>query len=159
MASRCSAIVNYPHPPPALSAILSGGPSAYSGPDTTMTHLDNLITRWRSEASFIRSRYNDEPRARVCEVCADELEEAIREAAGQPLTLAQAAHMSGYSKDHISRLIRDGKITNAGRKGSPRVLVRDLPRKPGLRPEPPRLHLTKAGKESVARSVLSPIGG
>lgn len=56
---------------------------------------------------------------------------AIREAAPtRPLTLPEAAKISGYSTDHLSRLIREGKLKNAGRKHAPRVLERDLPHHP-----------------------------
>jgi hypothetical protein len=55
----------------------------------------------------------------------------IREAAhARPLPLAEAARMSGYSRDHLARLIRDGKLPNVGRKHAPRVLERDLPKRP-----------------------------
>lgn len=48
----------------------------------------------------------------------------------EALTLTQAAQRSGYTTDHLSRLIRQGKLTNVGRKGSPRVLARELPKRP-----------------------------
>jgi hypothetical protein len=54
----------------------------------------------------------------------------IRDAAQRPLTLLEAARMSGYTSDHLARLIRAGKVTNAGRKNAPRILERDLPRRP-----------------------------
>jgi len=67
-----------------------------------------------------------------------------------PLNLQQAAEESGYSADHLGRLVKDGEIPNAGRTKAPRILRKDLPRKPGvgLTPPPLRLH----GPD--ARSVL-----
>ncbi|MGH7605673.1 MAG: hypothetical protein ACRENK_16975 [Gemmatimonadaceae bacterium] len=46
------------------------------------------------------------------------------------LTLAEAAEESGYSIDHLARLVRQNKIQNVGKPGSPRVRAADLPRKP-----------------------------
>jgi hypothetical protein len=42
-------------------------------------------------------------------------------------SLAQAAEISGYSTEHLARLVRAGKIPNAGKKGSPRIRGADLP--------------------------------
>ncbi len=46
------------------------------------------------------------------------------------LTLRQAAAVSGYSEDHLGRLVRDGAIPNAGRPRAPRIRSADLPRRP-----------------------------
>jgi len=46
------------------------------------------------------------------------------------LTLREAAAMSGYSVDHLARLVRDGRLSNAGRLHSPRIRAADLPRRP-----------------------------
>lgn len=43
------------------------------------------------------------------------------------VSLSEAARRSGYSSEHLGRLIREGKIFNAGRKGSPRIRLRDIP--------------------------------
>ena len=45
------------------------------------------------------------------------------------LTLAQAARVSGYSEDHLGRLVRSGTIPNAGTRYRPRVRSADLPRR------------------------------
>ena len=62
---------------------------------------------------------------------------AIREMSlNEPLSLTEAADRTGYTADHIGRLVRTGKVPNAGRKNAPRVLGRDLVmhRKPKLAP-------------------------
>jgi hypothetical protein len=46
------------------------------------------------------------------------------------LSLAEAARISGYSRDHLARLIRSGSIPNAGAKNRPRIRRKDVPRKP-----------------------------
>lgn len=44
-------------------------------------------------------------------------------------TLSEASLRSGYSKDHLARMVREGKLTNYGRFRSPRLRVADLPKK------------------------------
>lgn len=75
---------------------------------------------------------------------------------GETLTLRQAAEESGYSRDHIARLIRAGTIPNAGRPRSPRVRRADLPRKPSSLPNSRlRPQLLGADPEQIARSVVT----
>lgn len=47
----------------------------------------------------------------------------------RPITLREAAALTGYSAEHLGRLIRQGCIPNVGRRYAPRVLVTDLPRR------------------------------
>ena len=49
----------------------------------------------------------------------------------EPLTLREASHVSGYSVDHLQRLVSGGQLVNIGRKGRPRVRRSDLPVKRG----------------------------
>jgi hypothetical protein len=72
------------------------------------------------------------PKAMALEECARELESSLGELELQPLTLGEAAKISGYSTDHLGRLVREGKIPNAGRPGSPRIAPGDVPVKPGM---------------------------
>ena len=75
---------------------------------------------------------------------------------GETLSLGQAAAESGYSRDHIARLIRGGAIPNAGRPRSPRVRRADLPLKPSRLPNAtPRPQLLGADPEQIARSVVT----
>lgn len=62
---------------------------------------------------------------------ADAIEQAVREAADELLTLEQAAELSGYSAERLRHLIADGAIPQAGRKGAPRIRRGDVPRKAG----------------------------
>ena len=64
---------------------------------------------------------------------------SIREASlNELLSLTEAAERTGHTADHIGRLVREGKVPNAGRKNAPRVRVRDLVShlKPKLAPFP-----------------------
>ena len=65
------------------------------------------------------------------ESSAAQLEEAFRDDDEATLTLTDAARESGYSTDHLARLVREGKIPNAGRPSAPRIARRHLPRKTG----------------------------
>jgi hypothetical protein len=71
--------------------------------------------------------------AKTLETLAGELETALHVADSQALTIGEAARLSGYSPDHLSRLVRDGKVANVGRKHAPRVRRADLPQRPTQR--------------------------
>lgn len=63
------------------------------------------------------------------EQAAAELEDALHSATAHVVTLEQAATVSGYTADHLARLLRTGRIPNAGRRNAPRIRVGDLPSK------------------------------
>ena len=112
--------------------------------------LQELVREWRERAQTLRT-YGAESSAAALEACVAELETALREVDDGTLTLAEAAEESGYSVDHLSRLLREGKIQNAGRRGAPRIAARDLPRRSGLEPRPRRAHLSRA---QIVRSAI-----
>lgn len=89
----------------------------------------DLPTKWRAAAAEFR-RFGAEPQARTLESCADDLEGALVAQGDQLLSLQQAAEESGYSIDHLSRMLRDGKLQNAGRRSKPMIRRIELPRKP-----------------------------
>lgn len=73
--------------------------------------------------------------------------------ASEVISLAEAAHLSGYSTEHLARCIRTGQIANAGQKNRPRIRREDLPRKPKKSLE---LGAEKAyNVDADARSILS----
>lgn len=102
-----------------------------------MREVSELVERWREEAERLRGRYSDEARARVLEVAADELDDAVRSARENVLTLKEASLWSGYSRSHLRALQRDGTLTQAGRTGKPAFVQNELPVKPGYQPVPP----------------------
>ncbi len=57
------------------------------------------------------------------------MEGILREQGVDALNMKDAAAASGYSAEYLGRLVRDGKIANAGRPKAPKILRRDLPRK------------------------------
>ena len=95
-----------------------------------MDTLQATLHEIRGKASELRDSFGDEPRARALEWAAARFEHALASHTEERLTLDQAALRSGYSADHLARLIRDGRLPNAGRRGAPRVRAVDLPVRP-----------------------------
>jgi hypothetical protein len=81
---------------------------------------------WRTLAAQQR-RLGADAQARILEFCADELAAALRRGGDELLSLARAAKDSGYSVDHLSRLVREGTIPNSGRPSKPLIRRADLP--------------------------------
>ena len=88
--------------------------------------FDVLLTRWRDEAGTLRRR-GATAQAVVLESCAEELESALQQQHDEPLNLTQASRVSGYSRGHLGRLVRQGTLPNAGRRNAPRIRASDLP--------------------------------
>lgn len=91
--------------------------------------IAELVVAWRVRAELLRPYAPTA--AEAFERAADELEAAMREADSEVLNLQDAARESGYSADHLSRLLKEGKVPNVGRPHAPRIRRGDLPRKPG----------------------------
>lgn len=95
-----------------------------------MTAIADVIERWRGrQAEFARWGAQVDGARLLGELLADL--EAV-EHSDTPVSLSVAAARSGYSADHLSRLIRSGKITDHGRKHAPRVRLSECPTKPRL---------------------------
>jgi hypothetical protein len=99
-------------------------PASMQHPST----LADLPVLWRTLAAQQR-RLGADSQARTLEYCADELTATIIRADDELLSLRRAAQESGYSVDHLGRLLREGRIPNSGRKAKPLIRRRDLPRK------------------------------
>ncbi len=81
------------------------------------------------------------------------LRDIRRDAVDATLTLTEAARQSGYSRDHLGREVRAGRIPNAGRPNAPRIDRRNLPRKP--RALPPEETEDMFGRRQIALSVVN----
>lgn len=115
-----------------------------------------LADQWRDEAHALRTRYADDRAATLFERLAEDLEETLRSTEDHLLTLQQASELSGYSIEHLGRMIREGKIPNAGRKGAPRIRLRDCPRKTtGLTATFPTPQLESAHAEQVVAAIVA----
>ena len=90
----------------------------------------DILDRWTKRRDELRKLHAAVDGAVICEEILADLD-ALQLAEGNiTLMLSDAAAMSGYSADHLSRLLRDGKLPNVGRKGAPRIRLADLPRRP-----------------------------
>lgn len=112
---------------------------------------DRLPESWRSRAAELE-RYSP-PAAEAFRAAADELEEALRERAGERLTLQEAAEESGYSTRRLRELLAEGTIPQAGRKGAPRIRRGDLPIKPGAAPATGYDYDVEADADALAGKV------
>lgn len=109
-----------------------------------------LPDRWRKLAKQQRE-LGAEAQACTLDWCADRLQVSVQRWLDERLSPTDAARESGYSPDHIRRLIRQGKVANAGDDASPKIRRQDLPRKPGHGDPPSR---PVASRSRVARTVL-----
>ncbi len=118
--------------------------------------IEGLPANWRRQAKSLR-RYGGETPATAIERCADDLEATLVERDEATFSLVEASRESGYSADHLGRLVREGKIPNAGRPGAPRIALQDLPRKasppaePRLAEKPRRSDLSNA---QIVQSII-----
>ncbi len=92
----------------------------------------DLPAAFKEIAAIARQYAADERAAAIWERAAEMAEESLRQSGLERLTLQQAAAESGYSRDHLRRLIDEGTIPNASAAdGSKAILRMHLPRKPG----------------------------
>jgi hypothetical protein len=112
--------------------------------------VETLISEWRTEAELF-ARRGQVATSVLIRGMAEELEGAASRSAGEELTLGDAALESGYSPDHLGRLIREGKLPNAGRSNAPRVRRSDLPKKT-VSAQSKAPHLSR---EQIVRSVIT----
>ena len=126
-----------------------------TGPAAGRASVETLPATWRRQAKALR-RYGGETPAVALESCAAELETTLRERDETTLSLTEAARESGYSADHLGRLVRDGKIPNVGRPGAPRIARRHLPHKIGVArsrlAETP--HTRKVSTGQIVQSII-----
>lgn len=130
--------------------------TAQAGPAHAFRHTPGvaaLPAAWRSLAATL-APYAP-PAAAAYERAAADLEHAIRTEAEAPLSLDDAAAESGYSAEHLGRLVRDGTIPNAGRRGKPFIRRGDLPRRAAPLRQRPNPAILGASNRQIARAVVS----
>jgi hypothetical protein len=115
--------------------------------------VEALVQQWRGHATLLR-QYRQESQADWLEDRAAELEAALQAQDVELLTLTEAAELSGYSADHLGRLVRSGALKNHGRPNAPRVRRGDLPKKLllGRHPDP---DLLGASRRQVAKAITT----
>lgn len=115
-----------------------------------------LLARWQSRQEEWQ-RFDASVKGAIV---AAEIVEDLRRLAGVDtevsLSLAEAARRSGYSADHLGRLVRQGKIPNAGRPNAPRIRLSDLPRKAITLPVPETCSNVEHDRGRIARSIAYP---
>ena len=119
---------------------------------TGRASVETLPDTWRIQAKTLR-QYGGETPAVALEACAAQLEAMLRERGKTTLSLTDAARESGYSADHLGRLVRDGRIPNAGRPGAPRIALSHLPRKTNPRMAEKAL-LREVSTAQIVQSVI-----
>ena len=90
------------------------------------------MARWEEKRDFLRELGGcSTSAATLIDNMLSEVRSLLDSRQEEALTLTEASALSGYSQDHLGRLIRSGKLRNAGRPGAPRVRRGDLPLRPG----------------------------
>ncbi len=89
--------------------------------------IGDLPNSFRQKAADLRD-FGAEEQAKAVERCADLVEEALDGHADEALPFAEAAVESGYTRAHLLKLRREGKMPM---EPDGTVLRRYIPRKPG----------------------------
>jgi hypothetical protein len=93
-----------------------------------MATLSEIQARWEARQVEHSRLGTLVPFAALCAEVLDDLRELSID---DTITLKEASLLGGYSVDHLQRLVRQGTITNVGRKHAPRIRRQDVPTKPG----------------------------
>jgi AraC-like DNA-binding protein len=112
------------------------------------------VTETWSQRACEFDRHGQEAAAKVMRVLAAELTERCAQYLEELLTLQTAASESGFSREHLARLIRQGTLKNRGKKGAPRVSRGELPGRPTLARAATPLQLAPTSRYQVARSLI-----
>ena len=99
-----------------------------------MTAINHVLTTIRAKALELREDFGDDGRACALEWSAHQVEIALSDESNRLVSLPEATRLSGYTEEHLSRMVREGKIPDLRPPGSrARILIHlsDLPLKPG----------------------------
>jgi hypothetical protein len=93
---------------------------------------------------------------KVCDLVLADLQRALDASAAEHVALSVASAESGYSVDHLRRLLREGRLDNVGTPRRPQVRRADLPRKHrrSATVAPPGAAITLSRKQ-IARSIVN----
>jgi hypothetical protein len=128
-------------PVDALRTLLEGGEGraassshrgdaagAYASPATETA--SGCAGTWRTDAAVLR-RYGAAALADLLERCAADLGSEQRAHLDALVTLDEAVQLTGFTRGHLRRLCRSGKLANAGTEAAPAFRLAALPRKTG----------------------------
>lgn len=117
--------------------------------------MRDFLHRWEHrKAEFARFGVTVNGAAIVEEFLHD-LHAVLRQEASEALTIGQAAARSGYSSDHIGRMLRTGALENVGKRGRPRVRAGDLPSKARKDLQLGTTNAQISGRRRIALSVTN----
>ncbi len=122
------------------------------------SRLDEIVERWIARRDVAKSLGAFVDGARVCDELLQDLEVLRRASTAESFTLAHGctAERSGYSRAHLGRLVRAGRIPNAGRPNAPKIRVADLPRKAGyLLPDARPRDIEDTSTRHIVRSIVT----
>jgi hypothetical protein len=114
-----------------------------------------LKARWTTRRNELRETDAWVNGAMICAQLLADLERLWTEEDSSELTLREAARASGYSSDHLRRLVRLGRLPAQHRGRRLFFLVGDLPRKPApvdVRPKQPYDPDAHARQVAIRRS-------
>jgi hypothetical protein len=101
--------------------------------------IEAALALLEAEARRQRDTFGNESGARAIGWATAEIRAVLQAGADELLTLTQAALRAGYSEDHLSRLVRQGRIPDLREppgRGPIRIRARDLPIKPAAQQIP-----------------------
>lgn len=110
--------------PPHLGDAAGGS----AGPATDTA--SSCAGTWRADAAVLR-RYGAAALADLLERCAADLGSEQRARLDALVTLDEAVQLTGFTRGHLRRLCRSGKLANAGTEAAPAFRLAALPRKTG----------------------------
>ncbi len=117
---------------------------------------EEILTRWETRLAEWGELHVQVDGKTIAEQVLSDLHEMGDAYDLAALSLEAAAAESGYSAGHLGREVRAGRIPNAGRENAPKILRRDLPRKPSsLRAAPAENMLDR---KRIARAVATSNG-
>jgi hypothetical protein len=100
---------------------------AFQFPADKITDEDTALTWWEQEfapsCEALGALVNG---ALIVRQIVSSLRHIRETVLAETMSLTEAAERTGYSANHLGRLVRQGKLPNAGRKNAPRVRLRDL---------------------------------
>ena len=94
----------------------------------TTASLGDLPSALREKAAELRDDFGAEEQAKAMEWCAGLVEQALTRHEEEALTITEASIESGYTRQHLLKLHRDGKMPM---EPDGTVRRRYMPRKPG----------------------------
>ncbi|MFH1764479.1 MAG: hypothetical protein ABIF09_09835 [Gemmatimonadota bacterium] len=120
---------------------------------SALVPLARLPQEFRGNARAARRLAGSEAAAHVWEAAAVEVEQRLQESFLEPLTLEVAVSESGYTRNHLNRMLREKKLPNSGTDADPRILRMHLPRKPWPGVDAGTIH-PASSRVQAARAVI-----